>query len=85
MQVAAGPITPLIFLAALVMILPTAISYSLLNREAPSAGAASTWLWNAIGPSAGFLAGLLMTTYFFRSESGNPSLKFRACLSRYLP
>jgi len=64
MQVAAGPITPLIFLAAMVLILPTAISYALLNREAPSAGAASTWLWKAVGPGAGFQAGLLMTTYF---------------------
>src|SRR5580700_7824125 len=47
MQVAAGPITPLIFLAAMVLILPTAISYALLNQEAPSAGAACTWLWRA--------------------------------------
>ena len=44
MQVAAGPITPLIFLASMVMTLPTAVSYALLNREAPSAGAACTWL-----------------------------------------
>jgi len=74
MQVAAGPITPLIFLAAVVLILPTAISYALLNREAPSAGAASTWLWKAVGPLAGFQAGLLMTTYFGMAAIVQPLL-----------
>src|SRR5436309_8334105 len=65
MQSAAGPITPLIFLAAILMTLPTAISYALLNREAPSAAAASAWLCKADHPLIGFQAGLLMTTYFF--------------------
>src|SRR5436309_15331265 len=60
MQVAAGPITPLIFLAAMLLTLPTAISYALLNHHAPSAGSASTWLWNSVSPSIGFLAGLAM-------------------------
>ena len=72
MQVAGGPITPLIFLAAMVMTLPTAISYALLNREAPSAGAACTWLWNAVSPVAGFQSGLFMTTYFFMAAVAQP-------------
>ena len=72
MQSAAGPITPLIFLAAMLMTLPTAISYALLNREAPSAAAASSWLWLAVGPSAGFQAGLLMTTYFLMAAIAQP-------------
>lgn len=72
MQVAAGPITPLIFLAAMIMTLPTAISYALLNREAPSAGAASSWLWIAVAPLAGFQAGMLMTTYFFMAAVAQP-------------
>src|SRR5580698_8119610 len=72
MQVAAGPITPLIFLASMLMVLPTAISYALLNREAPSAGAASTWLWTAVNPVAGFQAGLLMTTYFLMAAIAQP-------------
>lgn len=63
-QSAAGPISPLIFLAALAVMLPTAISYATLNRYAPSAGAASAWLWQAVSPAAGFLAGLVMMTYF---------------------
>jgi putrescine importer len=64
MQAMAGPITPLIFLAAMVLTLPTAISYADLNRSAPSAGAASTWLWKAVSRTAGYQAGLLMATYF---------------------
>jgi APA family basic amino acid/polyamine antiporter len=72
MQVAAGPITPLIFLAAMVMTLPTAVSYALLNQEAPSAGAACTWLWRAVHPLVGFQAGLLMTTYFSMAAIAQP-------------
>jgi amino acid transporter len=72
MQAAAGPITPLIFLSAMVLILPTAISYALLNGHAPSAGAASTWLWRSVCPIAGFQAGLLMTTYFIMSAVAQP-------------
>src|SRR5215510_4122929 len=64
MQVAAGPITPIVFLAAMVLTLPTAVSYALLNRERPSAAAASAWVWVSVSPAAGFQAGLLMATYF---------------------
>jgi amino acid transporter len=74
MQVMTGPITPLIFLSGMLLTLPTAISYALLNSRAPSAGAASTWLWKSISPAAGYLAGLLMTTYFFMSAAGCPLL-----------
>lgn len=72
MQGLAGPITPLIFLAAMLLTLPTAVSYALLNREAPSAGAASTWLWAAVHPMAGFQAGLLMSTYFSMAAIAQP-------------
>src|SRR5580698_11674070 len=72
MQVAAGPITPLIFLLSMIMTLPTAVSYALLNREAPSAGAASTWLWTAVNPLIGFQAGLLMATYFLMAAIAQP-------------
>ena len=64
MQTAAGPITPLVFVGAALLALPTAVSYSILNREAPSAGAASTWLWRTISPSVGYVIGLIMLTYF---------------------
>jgi amino acid transporter len=83
MQVAAGPITPLIFLAAMVMILPTALSYAALNSYAPSAGAASSWLWISVSPAVGFLAGLAMTTYFVMATVAQP-LIFAVFFSGFL-
>jgi APA family basic amino acid/polyamine antiporter len=64
MQTAAGPTTPLVFVGAALLALPTAVSYSILNREAPSAGAASTWLWRTVSPGVGYVIGLIMLTYF---------------------
>src|SRR5580704_834746 len=74
MQAAAGPISPLVFLGAAALALPTAISYAVLNREAPSAGAASTWLWRAVSPAFGYLIGLAMTTYFLLAALAQPLL-----------
>jgi amino acid transporter len=86
MQVAAGPITPLIFLASMLLTLPTALSYAQLNKRAPTAAAAASWLWIAVGPSAGFLAGLLMTTYFLMAAIAQPlmfALFFRDFLEQF--
>lgn len=63
-EAAAGPIAPLVFLAALAIILPTVVSYAALNRHAPSAGTVATWLWTTVGPLGGLLAGLVTITYF---------------------
>jgi amino acid transporter len=62
-QSLAGPIAPLVFGCGMLIALPTAVSYAVLNSEAPSAGCGSTWLWRALSPSAGYLLGLTMTTY----------------------
>ncbi len=64
LQALAGPITPLIFLTAMLITLPTAFSYAVLNRRFPSAGATCTWVWRSVSPAAGFQAGLFMMTYF---------------------
>lgn len=72
MESATGPVTPLIFLCAMLVILPTGTSYAVLNSRFPSAGAASTWLWRSVSPVAGFLAGLLMTTYFLMATISIP-------------
>lgn len=72
MQTAAGPISPLVFVGAALLALPTAISYAKLNAQAPSAGAASTWLWRAVSPRAGYLIGLTMTTYFVLAALAQP-------------
>lgn len=85
MQTAAGPIAPLIFLAAMLLVLPTAISYALLNREAPSSAAAAAWLWISVSPIAGVVAGLLMSTYFVMAAVAQPlmfALFFRDLLDQ---
>lgn len=60
----AGPVAPLVFLAALLIMLPTVLSYASLNRHAPSAGAAAAWLWTTVNPMTGMIAGLVMAVYF---------------------
>src|SRR6267154_6540669 len=72
MEAATGPVTPLIFLSAMLVTLPTGISYAVLNRRFPSAGAASTWLWRSVSPAVGFQAGLLMSTYFLMAAVASP-------------
>jgi len=53
MSITAGKIAPLIFLVALLISLPTAVSYAMVSKELPAAGQAYTWLWRALRPSAG--------------------------------
>ena len=48
-EATAGPVVPLVFLGALAIILPTVLSYASLNRHAPSAGAAASWLRSSFG------------------------------------
>src|SRR5579862_3527076 len=74
MEVSTGPVTPLVFLSAMVVTLPTGISYAVLNSRCPSTGAASTWLWCSVSPTVGFMAGLWMTTYFFMATVSSPVL-----------
>ncbi|MFZ1100178.1 MAG: hypothetical protein WAN26_12335 [Steroidobacteraceae bacterium] len=70
----AGPVAPLVFLAALMIILPTVLSYASLTRHAPSAGAAATWLWTTVNPTTGLVAGLVMIVYFLMSAISVPLL-----------
>lgn len=59
-----GKATPLVFLAALGISLPTAISYAVITREMPSAGSAFTWVWESTSPVIGIWVGLMMTIYY---------------------
>ena len=61
-----GKAAPAVFLIALILTLPTAISYALIAREVPSAGSAYTWLSEAVNARVGLWTGLLLlATYFF--------------------
>ncbi|HLY65876.1 MAG TPA: APC family permease, partial [Chloroflexota bacterium] len=64
MEQAAGPITPLIFLLLIVLMLPTAISYAVMNKRRPSAGGAFTWLWESTSPPVGLWLGWLVFTLY---------------------
>jgi amino acid transporter len=82
-ETTAGPVAPLVFLAALIITLPTVLSYASLNRHAPSAGAVAAWLWRTVNPTMGFIAGLVMLTYFLMTAISVPllfSLFFRDLL-----
>src|SRR5579859_2572501 len=41
---AAGPVMPLLFIVITVAILPTAVSFAVMNNRRPSAGSGYTWL-----------------------------------------
>jgi amino acid transporter len=64
MEQAAGPVTPLIFLLLIVAVLPTAVSYAVMNNRRPSAGSSYTWLWEATHPWLGLWLGWLVFTLY---------------------
>jgi amino acid transporter len=59
-----GPVMPLLFILITIAILPTAISFAVMNGRRPSAGSGSTWLWESASPAAGlWLAWVMITAY----------------------
>jgi amino acid transporter len=60
----AGVVTSFVFLVALFISLPTAVSYAVVARELPAAGSAYTWLWRVTRPRLGSWVGWLMTSYY---------------------
>jgi amino acid transporter len=61
---AGGPVMPLVFLVITILIIPTAISFAIMNNRRPSAGAGYTWLWESMSPGIGLWLGwVLITTY----------------------
>jgi len=70
----AGKAAPAGFLIALLLTLPTAISYALIAREIPSAGSAYAWLSESINPMVGTWIGLLLVATYFLSVILQPIL-----------
>jgi amino acid transporter len=60
----AGIVAPLIFLIALLISIPTAISYAMVSKELPSAGQAYTWLWRSMRPEVGLWIGVVLLFYY---------------------
>src|ERR1700739_3492407 len=42
-----GPVMPLVFLVITLAIIPTAISFAVMNGRRPSAGSVFTWMWES--------------------------------------
>jgi amino acid transporter len=59
-----GPVMPLLFIVITIAILPTAISFAIMNGRRPSAGSGSTWLWESVSPSVGLWLGWVMITAY---------------------
>jgi amino acid transporter len=59
-----GQVGPLIFLAGLLVSIPTAISYAVISRKMPSSGSAYTWLWRSLTPSIGIWIGWMLIGYY---------------------
>src|SRR5215467_3393407 len=55
-----GPVMPFLFILITIAVLPTAISYALMNNRRPSAGSGYTWLWESTYPGVGLWLGWMM-------------------------
>jgi amino acid transporter len=55
-----GPVMPILFIGITIAVLPTAISFAVLNNRRPSAGSGSTWLWESTYPAVGLWLGWIM-------------------------
>jgi amino acid transporter len=73
-EAAAGPVVPLVFLIAMVVTLPTALSYAALSRTLPSAGSAYTWVRRSMGPSAGIFAGWILNGFYLLAQIVLPGI-----------
>lgn len=73
-EAAAGPVVPLIFLIAIIVTLPTALSYAALSRSLPSAGSAYTWVRRAINPNAGIFAGWILNGFYLLAQIVLPGI-----------
>jgi putrescine importer len=60
----AGGIVPFIFILALLVSIPTAVSYAVISRTRPSAGSAYTWVAEATRPRTGTWLGIMLALYY---------------------
>src|SRR5499427_4031361 len=59
-----GPVMPFLFIVITIAVLPTAISFAVLNNRRPSAGSGYTWLWESTYPAVGLWLGWVMITTY---------------------
>jgi amino acid transporter len=81
-----GPVMPFLFILITIAVLPTAISFAVMNNRRPSAGSGYTWLWESTYPAVGLWLGwMLITTYVVVSSLYPPAFGtfFNALLSYF--
>ncbi|HEX2025062.1 MAG TPA: APC family permease [Actinomycetota bacterium] len=71
---AGGPVMPLLFIVITLAVLPTAVSFAIMNNRRPSAGSAYTWLWESTYPAIGLWLGWVLTTTYFLVVSIYPPI-----------
>ena len=71
---AAGGVVPLIFLIAMIVTLPTAMSYASMSRSLPSTGSAYTWMRHAVGPSTGVFTGWILNGFYLLAQIVLPGI-----------
>lgn len=59
-----GPVMPILFLFIAIAVLPTAISFAIMNNRRPSAGSGYTWLFEFLHPHVGLWMGFAMITTY---------------------
>jgi amino acid transporter len=73
-EATAGGVVPLIFLIAIVVTLPTALSYAALSSSLPSAGSAYTWMRHAVNLSAGIYTGWIFNGFYLLAQIVLPGI-----------
>src|SRR5215216_5983008 len=59
-----GPVMPLLFLVIAIAVLPSALSFAIMNNRRPSAGSGYTWLFEFLHPAVGLWTGFAMITAY---------------------
>ncbi|MGC1194343.1 MAG: APC family permease [Candidatus Dormiibacterota bacterium] len=59
-----GPVMPFLFILITIAVLPTAVSFAVMNNRRPSAGSGYTWLWESTYPAVGLWLGWMMITTY---------------------
>jgi len=73
-EATAGGVVPLIFVIAIVVTLPTALSYAALSSSLPSAGSAYTWMRHAVNPAAGIYTGWIFNGFYLMAQIVLPGI-----------
>jgi amino acid transporter len=68
-----GPVMPFLFILITVAVLPTAVSFAVMNNRRPSAGSGYTWLWESTYPSVGLWLGWMMIATYVLVTSLYPA------------